>query len=155
MRSDLQPRNITSHVGSGEAAISSPWPTRFPSLVAQKEDGGLRQMSVPPPMFDQPVPTRRKLMTPRDRFFWWYSLTLLFLGPFGFVVGPLMAQRASRKAALRYPVEARLAQARDTGFAWWQWWAMTALTLMGAFGAFAVLSGLPAFLFVMRAKLVQ
>lgn len=32
---------------------------------------------------------------------------------------------------------------------------MTALTLMGAFGAFAVLSGLPAFLFVMRAKLVQ
>lgn len=48
-----------------------------------------------------------------------------------------------------------MAQARDTGFAWWQWWAMTALALMGAFGAFAVLSGLPAFLFVMRAEVVQ
>lgn len=80
---------------------------------------------------------------------------LLFLGPFGFVVGPLMAQRASRKAALRYPFEARLAQARDTGFAWWQWWAMTVLSLMGAFGAFAVLSGLAMFLFVMYAKFVK
>lgn len=45
--------------------------------------------------------------------------------------------------------------AGDTGFAWWRWWAMTALSLMGAFGAFALLSGLPMFLFVMRAKLVK
>lgn len=112
-------------------------------------------MSLPPPRLDQSTPTRRKLVTPRERFFWWYSGTLLFLGPFGFVVGPLMARRASRKAALRYPVEARAAQARDKGFAWWQWWVMTLLTLMGAFGAFAVLSGLPMFLFVLYAQLTQ
>ncbi|MBV6808837.1 hypothetical protein KWH19_03130 [Xanthomonas campestris pv. pennamericanum] len=108
-----------------------------------------------PPLLDQPVPARRKLMTPRDRFFWWYSGALLLLGPFGFLVGPLMARRGTRKVGRLYPVEARMAQARDKGFAWWQWWVMTLLTLMGAAGAFAVLSGLPMLLFVMYAKLVQ
>jgi len=112
-------------------------------------------MSAPPPLFDQPVPARRKLMTPRDRFFWWYSLTLLFLGPFGFVAGPLLARRASRKAALRYPAEAHAAQMRDTGFTWWQWWLMTPLTLMGAFWVFGLLSGLPMVLLVLYAQLTQ
>ncbi len=112
-------------------------------------------MSLPPPLLELPNPTRRKLTTPRNRFFWWYSGSLLFLGPFGFVVGPFMARRASRKAALRYPVEARVAQARDTGFAGWQWWVMTLLTLMGGFGAFALLSGLPMFLLVLYAQLTQ
>ncbi len=113
-------------------------------------------MSVPPPpLLDQSGPARRKLITPRDRFFWWYALSLLFLGPFGFIVGPLMARRASGKAARLYPAEARVAQARDSGFSWWQWWVMTVLTLMGALGAFAVLSGLPMFLFVMYAKLIE
>ena len=111
-------------------------------------------MSLPPPLLDQPVPARRKLMTPRDRFFWWYSGALLLTGPFGFVVGPLMARRASRKAALRYPVEARVALARDKGFAWWQWWAMTVLTLMGAVGAMTLISGLPMFLLVLYSKLM-
>lgn len=92
-------------------------------------------------------------MTPRDRFFWSYSGSLLLLGPFGFVVGPLLARRATRKAALRYLVEARGAQARDKGFAWWQWWVMTVLTLMGTFGAFELLSGLPMLLYVLHAKL--
>ncbi|NYI19754.1 hypothetical protein FHR53_001032 [Xanthomonas arboricola] len=64
-----------------------------------------------------------------------------------------MAQRENRKVARLYPAEARVAQARDKGFAWWQWWVMTLLTLMGAAGAFAVLSGLPMLLFVMYAKL--
>jgi len=94
-------------------------------------------------------------MTPRDRFFWWYSGTLLFLGPFGFVAGPLLARRASRKAALRYPAKAHAAQMRDTGFTWWQWWIMTPLTLMGAFWVFGLLSGLPMFLFVLYAQLTQ
>ncbi|WP_017167328.1 hypothetical protein [Xanthomonas phaseoli] len=107
-----------------------------------------------PPLLDQPVPAQRKLMTPRDRFFWWYSGTLLLLGPFGFVVGTVMAQRGNRKAARLYPTEARVAQARDSGFSWWQWWVMTILTLMGAFGAFAVLSGLPMFLMVLYSKLM-
>ncbi|MCC5092515.1 MULTISPECIES: hypothetical protein [Xanthomonas] len=106
-----------------------------------------------PPLLDQPVPARRKLMTPRDRFFWWYSGALLLLGPFGFLVGPVMAQRGNRKAARLYPAEARAAQARDNGFAWWQWWAMTILTLIGAFWVFGLLSGLPMFLFVVYAKL--
>lgn len=65
-----------------------------------------------PPLLDQPVPARRKLLTPRDRFFWWYALSLLFLGPFGFLVGPLMAQRGTRKVGRLYPAEARVAQAR-------------------------------------------
>lgn len=112
-------------------------------------------MSLPPRLHGQPVRAHRKLMTPRDRFFWWYSGALLLTGPFGFVVGPLMARRASRKAARLYPAEARVAQARDKGFSWWQWWAMTVLTLMGAAGAFAVLSGLPMFLFVLYAQLTQ
>ncbi|HHA2380055.1 TPA: hypothetical protein ACOEBN_001548 [Stenotrophomonas maltophilia] len=112
-------------------------------------------MSVPPPLLDQPVPARRNLTTPRDRFFWWYSGALLLTGPFGFVVGPLMARRASRKAARLYPAEARVAQARDKGFAWWQWWVMTVLTLMGAFGVFTLLSGLPMLLLVMYANLNQ
>lgn len=112
-------------------------------------------MSGPPPLLDQPVPARRNLMTPRDRFFWWYSGALLLTGPFGFIVGPLMARRGTRKVGRLYPAEARRAQARDKGFAWWQWWAMTVLTLLGAAGAFAVLSGLPMFLFVLYAQLTQ
>lgn len=112
-------------------------------------------MSVPPPLLNHPVLTRRKLMTPRGRFFWWYSLSLVFLGPFGFLVGPLMARRGTRNVGRLYPAEARVAQARDKGFAWWQWWAMTVLTLMGAFGAFAVLSGLPMVLLVLYAQLTQ
>lgn len=113
-------------------------------------------MSAPPPSLSgQPAPVHRKLMTPRDRFFWWYSGALLLTGPFGFVFGPLLARRATRKATLCYPVEARAAQARDVGFTWWQWWIMTPLTLMGALGAFAVLSGLPMFLFVMYAQLTR
>ena len=112
-------------------------------------------MSVPSPLLDQPVPARRKLRTPRERFFWWYSLSLIFMGPFGFLVGPFMARRGTRKVGRLYSAEARVAQARDKGFAWWQWWAMTVLTLMGAAGAFAVLSGLPMFLFVIYAQLTQ
>jgi len=111
--------------------------------------------TLPPSLSGHPRPASRRLMTPRDRFFWWYSGTLLFLGPFGFVVGPLMARRASRKAALRYPIEACEAQARDVGFSWWQWWIMTPLTLMGAFWVFGLLSGLPMFLYVMYAQVTQ
>lgn len=47
-------------------------------------------MSVPPPLFDQPPPARRKLMASRDRIFSLHSGTLLFLRPFGFIVGPLL-----------------------------------------------------------------
>ncbi|TPD61214.1 hypothetical protein FJP69_19210 [Stenotrophomonas maltophilia] len=111
--------------------------------------------ALPPPFPTHTRPAARKLMTPRDRFFWWYSGTLLFLGPFGFVVGPLMARRASRKAALRYPVEAHAAQARDIGFSWWQWWIMTPLTLLGAFWVFGLLTGLPMFLFILYAQLTN
>ncbi|WWW36725.1 hypothetical protein V8017_08070 [Stenotrophomonas rhizophila] len=97
----------------------------------------------------------KRLMTHRNRFFWWYSLTLLFLGPFGFVVGPLMARRASRKAALHYPAEAYAAQARDAGFTWWQWWIMTPLTLLGAAWVVGLLSGLPMVLLILWVQLTQ
>lgn len=112
-------------------------------------------MSVPPPLVDQPVPARRKLMTPRERFFWWYALSLLFLGSLGFLVGPFMARRGTQKVGRLYPAEARVAQARDKGFAWWQWWAMTVLTMISALGAFAMLSGLPMFLLVLYAQMTQ
>lgn len=112
-------------------------------------------MSMPSSPASQLQATSRKLMTPRDRFFWWYSGALLFLGPFGFVVGPLMARRASRKATLLYPAEAYAAKARDTGFTWCQWWIMTPLTLMGALWVFGLLSGLPMILLVLWAQLTQ
>ncbi|PPT46562.1 hypothetical protein [Xanthomonas arboricola] len=106
----------------------------------------------PPVMVDQRG-TSRKLMTPRDRFFWWYSLTLLLLGPFGFIAGPLMARRGTRKVERLHPGAAWQARQRDDGFTWWQWWIMTPLTLMGAFWAFGLLSGLPMLLFVMYAQI--
>lgn len=112
-------------------------------------------MSMPSSQVSHPQSVRPKLMTPRDRFFWWYSGTLLLLGPFGFIVGPLMARRASRKAALLYPAEAYAAQARDAGFTWWQWWVMTPLTLLGAGWVFGLLSGLPITLLVLYAQLTQ
>ncbi len=54
-----------------------------------------------------------------------------------------------------YPVEANAAQARNTGFSWWQWWLMTPLTLLGAFWVFGLLSGLPMVLLVLWAELTQ
>ncbi|MFW3175359.1 hypothetical protein EX530_11880 [Xanthomonas phaseoli] len=95
----------------------------------------------------------RKVLTPHNRFFWWFSLSLLFLGPLGFIVGPLMARRGLRKAERLHPHQAYEARRRDQGFSWGQWWVMTPLTLMGAFGAFAVLSGLPMLLLVLYAQL--
>jgi hypothetical protein len=96
-----------------------------------------------------PHPAARKLMIPRDRFFWWYSGALLLLGPFGFVVGLLIAGRASRKATLGHPVKARVTQATDTGFAWWQRWVMASPTQLGALWVFGLLSGLLMFLLVL------
>ncbi|WDK56691.1 hypothetical protein JH271_08550 [Xanthomonas campestris pv. campestris] len=110
--------------------------------------------ALPPPFPTHTRPAVQKLPTPRTRFFWWYSLSVLFLGPFGFIVGPLMARRASRKAAVLYPVEALAAQARDTGFAWWQWWVMTPLTLLGTFWVFGLLSGLPMVVLVLWVQLM-
>ncbi|MCC5048819.1 hypothetical protein [Xanthomonas campestris] len=97
----------------------------------------------------------KKIMTPHNRFFWWFSLSLLFLGPFGFVVGPLLARRGLRKAERLYPQEAYAARQSDQGFSWAQWWVMTPLTVMGAFWVTSLLSGLPMFLFVMYAQLTQ
>ncbi|WP_355585012.1 hypothetical protein [Xanthomonas cannabis] len=97
----------------------------------------------------------RKVMTPHNRFFWWFSLSLLFLGPFGFVVGPLMAKRGLRKAERFYAIEAHMARQRDRGFNWWQWWVMTPLTVMGAFWVTSVLSGLPMVLVVLWGQLTQ
>ena len=95
----------------------------------------------------------KKVLTPHARFFWWYSLSLLFLGPFGFIVGPLMARRGLRKAERLYAFEAHMARQRDRGFSWWQWWVMTPLTVMGAFWVSSMLSGLPMVLLVLWLQL--
>ncbi|MFO3704793.1 hypothetical protein ACI6Q5_07345 [Xanthomonas codiaei] len=97
----------------------------------------------------------KKVMTPHNRFFWWFSLSLLFLGPFGFVVGPLMARRGLRKAERFYALEAHMARQRDRGFSWWQWWVMTPLTVMGAFWVTSMLSGLPMVLVVLWVQLTS
>lgn len=109
----------------------------------------------PPPLLGQAPPARPKLMTPRDRFFWWYTGALLFLGPFGFLVGPPMARRGTRKVERLQAVAAWEARQRDHGFTWWQWWVMTALSLMGAGWALGLLSGLPITLLVLWAQLTQ
>ncbi|MEA9899603.1 hypothetical protein [Xanthomonas campestris] len=105
-----------------------------------REDGALR--AVP-----------KKIMTPHNRFFWWFSLSLLFLGPLGFIVGPLMARRGLRKAERLYSQEAYAARQRDQGFTAAQWWVITPLTVMGAFGVASVLSGLPMVLLVLWLQL--
>ncbi|MCC4589892.1 hypothetical protein LL974_01955 [Xanthomonas campestris pv. cannae] len=109
----------------------------------------------PLPGTGAPHAAPRKVLTPHNRFFWWFSLTLLFLGPFGFLVGPLMARQGLRKAERLYPGAAYAARQRDKGFTAGQWWVMTPLALLGALGAFSILSGLPMFLFVMYAKLTN
>ncbi|ASK98851.1 hypothetical protein XcvCFBP7112P_16615 [Xanthomonas citri pv. vignicola] len=95
----------------------------------------------------------KKVTTPHNRFFWWFSLSLLLLGPFGFIVGPLMARRGLRKAERLYPQEAYAARRRDQGFTAAQWWVMTPLTVMGAFWVSSVLSGLPLVLLVLWLQL--
>ncbi|KGU57830.1 hypothetical protein NY99_01945 [Xanthomonas phaseoli pv. phaseoli] len=97
----------------------------------------------------------KKVITPHNRFFWWFSVSLLFLGPLGFIVGPLMARRGLRKAERFSAFEAHMARQRDRGFSWWQWWIMTPLTVIGAFWVTSVLSGLPIALFVLYAQLTR
>lgn len=112
-------------------------------------------MSAPLPLLGQVTPTRRKLMTPRDRFFWWYSGALFLLGPFGFVVGPLMARRGTRKVERLHPGAAWEARQRDHGFTWWQWWIMTPLSMLGALWMLCLVSGLPMILLVLWAQVIQ
>ncbi|WP_277937695.1 hypothetical protein, partial [Xanthomonas vesicatoria] len=90
----------------------------------------------------------KKVTTPHNRFFWWFSLSLLFLGPFGFIVGPLMARRGLRKAERLYPQEADAARRRDQGFSWGQWWVITPLMVSMGMGALAFLKWLPMALIV-------
>ncbi|MCC4606836.1 hypothetical protein [Xanthomonas campestris] len=97
----------------------------------------------------------RNVMTPHNRFFWWFSLSLLFLGPFGFIVGPLMARRGLRKAERLYPQQADAARRRDQGFTAAQWWVMTPLSVMGAFWVSSVLSGLPMVMLVLWLQLIS
>ncbi|MCE4290973.1 hypothetical protein LYZ96_18065 [Xanthomonas hortorum pv. vitians] len=94
----------------------------------------------------------KMVLTPHARFFWWFSLSLLFLGPLGFIVGPLMARRGLRKAERLHPQEAYAARRRDQGFSWVQWWVMTPLTLMMGMGAVAIMKSLPMLLLVAWAQ---
>ncbi|MBV6803982.1 hypothetical protein KWH03_20335 [Xanthomonas campestris pv. lawsoniae] len=98
---------------------------------------------------------QKKVMTPHNRFFWWFSLSLIFLGPSGFIVGPLMARRGLRKAERLYPKQADAARRRDQGFTAAQWWIMTPLTVMGAFWVTSMLSGLPMVLLVAWMQLTE
>nr|WP_267084399.1 hypothetical protein [Xanthomonas sacchari] len=109
----------------------------------------------PLPAACAPRAASKKVMTPHNRFFWWFSLTLLFLGPLGFLVGPLMARRGLRKAERLFPQDAYAARQRDQGFTAGQWWVMTPLALMGALWIFSLLSGLPMVLLVLWVQLTS
>jgi hypothetical protein len=111
--------------------------------------------TIPTPAIATSQVNQRRLMTPRNRYFWWYSLSLLFMGPFGFIVGPLMARRGTRKVERLHSSAAWEARQRDHGFTWWQWWIMTPLTVLGAFWAITALSTLPMMLLVLYAQLTQ
>ncbi|MCC8490976.1 hypothetical protein, partial [Xanthomonas citri] len=95
------------------------------------------------------------VMTPHNRFFWWFSLSLLLLGPFGFIVGPLMARRGLRKAERLYPQEAYEARRQDQGFSWGQWWVLTPLVVTMGLGALAFLKWLPLALRVAWVQLIS
>lgn len=91
----------------------------------------------------------KKVLTPHTRFFCWFSLSLLLLGPFGFIVGPLMARRGLRKVERLYPQEAYAARQRDEGFSWGQWWVMTPLAVTMGMGGLAMVKALPMLLLVL------
>ncbi|WP_349811908.1 hypothetical protein ABQ179_016330 [Xanthomonas dyei] len=97
----------------------------------------------------------KKVTTPHNRFFWWFSLSLLFLGPFGFIVGPLMARRGLRKAERLHPQEASAARRRDQGFTAAQWWVMTPLVVTMGMAAMAFLKWLPMALLVTWVQLTK
>ncbi|WP_115512362.1 MULTISPECIES: hypothetical protein [Xanthomonas] len=97
----------------------------------------------------------KMVLTPHARFFRWFSLSLLFLGPLGFIVGPLMARRGLRKAERLYPHEAYAARQRDQGFSWGQWWVMTPLVVTMGMGALAMLKSLPMLLLVLWVQLTS
>lgn len=97
----------------------------------------------------------KKVLTPHTRFFWWFSLSLLLLGPFGFIVGPLMARRGLGKAERLYPQKAYAARQRDQGFSWGQWWVMTPLVVTMGMGALAMLKALPMLLLVLWVQLTS
>lgn len=73
----------------------------------------------------------KKVIKLHNRFFCWFSLSLLILSRFGFIVGPLMAWRELRKAERPHSQKAYAARRRDQGFTAAQWWVMTPLTVMG------------------------
>ena len=77
-----------------------------------------------------PTP-KKKVLTPHGRFFLWYCVSLLVLGPLGFIVGPLAARALTKRVERRYPIEAAAARARDVGINAGQWWALTLVTLLG------------------------
>ncbi|WP_058358368.1 hypothetical protein [Xanthomonas translucens] len=125
--------------------------TTHPDPIAPASMG----VANPLPGAGAPRAAPRKVMTPHNRFFWWFSLSLLCLGPLGFIVGPLMARRSLRKAERLYPGAAYMARQRDQGFSWAQWWVMTPLALTMGMAAMAVMKWLPIALFVMWEQLAR
>lgn len=85
-----------------------------------------------------PVSTKR-VMTPTTRFTWCFCLSVLMLGPFGLVVGPVLSRLLRRRAERLYPAEAGHAQRRDPGFGWGQVWLVAAAAVMGLVGALVLL----------------
>lgn len=85
-----------------------------------------------------PVSTKR-VMTPTTRFTWCFCLSVLMLGPFGLVVGPMLSRLLRRRAERLYPAEAGHAARGDLGFGWGQVWLVAAAAVMGLVGAVVLL----------------
>jgi len=86
-------------------------------------------------------------MMPTTRFTWCFCLSVLMLGPFGLVVGPVLSRLLRRRAERLYPAEAGHAARRDLGFGWGQMWLIAAAGVMGLVGALVLLPTL-AFVFL-------
>lgn len=85
-----------------------------------------------------PASTKR-VMTPTTRFTLCFCLSVLMLGPFGLVVGPLLSRFLRRRAERLHPAEAGHAERNDPGFGWGQMWLIAAAGVMGLVGALVLL----------------
>lgn len=86
-----------------------------------------------------PPASTKRVLQPTTRFTLCFCLSVLMLGPFGLVVGPLLSRYMRRRAERIYPAEAGHAARSDLGFGWGQMVLIAAAAMMGLVGAMVLL----------------
>lgn len=94
-----------------------------------------------------PPASTKRVMMPTSRFTLCFCLSVLLLGPFGLLAGPLLSRYLRRRAERLYPAEAGQAARSDLGFTWGQMVLIAAAAVMGLVGALVLLPTL-AFVFL-------